>query len=144
MNRTRELKARETGADVSNDIVGADILESDCQVLTISEEGFGKRNNMDAYKIQKRGGKGVKNFKITNKTGDIVGVEVVKGDQELMLITTNGIVIRTDIDSIGIKKGRNTSGVKIQRLEDNDKVAALDTITVEGEEDEKQPNLFKS
>ena len=99
---------------------------------------------MDAYKIQKRGGKGVKNFKITNKTGDIVGVEVVKGDQELMLITTNGIVIRTDIDSIGIKKGRNTSGVKIQRLEDNDKVAALDTITVEGEEDEKQPNLFKS
>ena len=99
---------------------------------------------MDAYKIQKRGGKGVKNFKITNKTGDIVGVEVVKGDQELMLITTNGIVIRTDIDSIGIKKGRNTSGVKIQRLEDNDKVAALDTITVEGEEDDKQPDLFKS
>ena len=134
------------GINLSGDdrVVGADFLEADCQVLTVSEEGFGKRNNMDAYKIQKRGGKGVKNFKITNKTGDIVGVEVVKGDQELMLITTNGIVIRTDIDSIGIKKGRNTSGVKIQRLEDNDKVAALDTITVEGEEDEKQPNLFKS
>ncbi len=134
------------GINLSGDdrVVGADILEADCQVLTVSEEGFGKRNNMDAYKIQKRGGKGVKNFKITNKTGDIVGVEVVKGDQELMLITTNGIVIRTDIDSIGIKKGRNTSGVKIQRLEDNDKVAALDTITVEGEEDDKQPDLFKS
>lgn len=117
------------------------MLEPDCQVLTVSEEGFGKRNNMDAYKIQLRGGKGVKNFKITPKTGAIVGVEVVHENQELMLITSNGIVIRTDIESIGIKKGRNTSGVKIQKLEGDDKVAALDTITVEGEED-SQDTLF--
>ena len=88
-----------------------------------------------------RGGKGVKNFKITPKTGAIVGVEVVHENQELMLITSNGIVIRTDIESIGIKKGRNTSGVKIQKLEGDDKVAALDTITVEGEED-SQDTLF--
>lgn len=114
-------------------VIGADVLAPDCQVLTVSEEGFGKRNNMDAYKIQLRGGKGAKNFKITPKTGVIVGVEVVREDQELMLITTNGIVIRTDIESIGIKKGRNTSGVKIQKLEGDDKVAALDTITVDGE-----------
>ena len=122
-------------------VIGADVLEPDCQVLTVSEEGFGKRNNMDAYKIQLRGGKGVKNFKITPKTGAIVGVEVVHENQELMLITSNGIVIRTDIESIGIKKGRNTSGVKIQKLEGDDKVAALDTITVEGEED-SQDTLF--
>ncbi len=115
-------------------VIGADVLEPDCQVLTVSEEGFGKRNTIDAYKIQLRGGKGVKNFKITPKTGAIVGVEVVYENQELMLITTNGIVIRTDIESIGIKKGRNTSGVKIQKLEGDDKVAALDTITVEGDE----------
>ena len=115
-------------------VIGADVLAPDCQVLTVSEEGFGKRNNMDAYKIQLRGGKGAKNFKITPKTGVIVGVEVVREDQELMLITTNGIVIRTDIESIGIKKGRNTSGVKIQKLEGDDKVAALDTITVDGED----------
>lgn len=114
-------------------VIGADVLALECQVLTVSEEGFGKRNNMDAYNIQRRGGKGVKNFKITQKTGAIVGVEVVREEQELMLITTNGIVIRTDIESIGVKKGRNTSGVKIQKLEENDKVAALDTITVEGE-----------
>ena len=124
-------------------VIGADVLEPDCQVLTVSEEGFGKRNNMDAYKIQLRGGKGVKNFKITPKTGAIVGVEVVHENQELMLITTNGIVIRTDIESIGIKKGRNTSGVKIQRLEGDDKVASLDTITVEGKE-ESQDTLFDS
>lgn len=119
-------------------VIGADVLALDCQVLTVSEEGFGKRNNMDAYKIQLRGGKGAKNFKITPKTGVIVGVEVVREDQELMLITTNGIVIRTDIESIGIKKGRNTSGVKIQKLEGDDKVAALDTITVDGEEREAE------
>ncbi|MGE1062088.1 DNA gyrase subunit A [Megasphaera paucivorans] len=128
----------------SDMVIGADVLEPGCQALTISEEGFGKRNNIDAYKVQLRGGKGVKNFKITHKTGDIVGVEVVRADQELILITTNGIVIRTDIESIGIKKGRNTSGVKIQKLEENDKVAALDTITVDGAEDDTQPeNLFK-
>ena len=118
-------------------VIGADILAPDSQVLTVSEEGFGKRNNVDAYKVQFRGGKGVKNFKITEKTGVIVGVEVVRDTQELILITSNGIVIRTDIESIGIKKGRNTSGVKIQKLEENDKVAALDTISVEGNDDEK-------
>lgn len=114
-------------------VVGADVLAPDSQVLTISEEGFGKRNNVEAYNIQRRGGKGVKNFKITAKTGDIVGVEVVRKGQELMVITTNGIIIRTDIDSIGIKKGKNTSGVKIQKMEENDKVASIDTITIEGE-----------
>ena len=62
---------------------------------------------------------------------------------ELMVITTNGIVIRTDIESIGIKKGRNTSGVKIQKLEGDDKVAALDTITIEGDEEAAQDSLFK-
>ena len=123
-------------------VIGADILADDSQVLTVSEEGFGKRNNVDAYKVQRRGGKGVKNFKITPKTGVIVGVEVVRNTQELILITSNGIVIRTDIESIGVKKGRNTSGVKIQRLEENDKVAALDTISVEGSDEPVQDTLM--
>ena len=125
-------------------VIGADVLEPECQVLTVSEGGFGKRNNVDAYNLQLRGGKGVKNFKITDKTGNIVGIEVVREDQELMVITTNGIVIRTDIDGIGIKKGRNTSGVKIQKMEENDKVAALDTITIEGGIDETDETLFHS
>ncbi len=120
-----------------DEVVGADVLKEGCQVLTISEEGFGKRNNVEAYNIQYRGGKGVKNFKITEKTGYIVGVEVVREGQELMVITTNGIIIRTDIDSIGIKKGKNTSGVKIQKMEENDKVASLDTIAIEGNMEEE-------
>ena len=76
------------------------------------------------------------------ETGVIVGVEVVRNTQELILITSNGIVIRTDIESIGVKKGRNTSGVKIQRLEENDKVAALDTISVEGSDEPVQDTLM--
>ena len=122
-------------------VIGADILTPGCQVLTVSEEGFGKRNNVEAYKVQLRGGKGVKNFKITPKTGDVVGVEVVHDDQELMLITGNGIVIRTDVESIGMI----TSGVKIQKLEEDDKVTALDTITIDGEDTEaaeQQDDLF--
>ena len=126
-------------------VIGADILAPGCQVLTVSEEGFGKRNNVEAYKVLNRGGKGVKNFKITEKTGDVVGVEVVRDDQELMLITGNGIVIRTDVESIGIKKGKITSGVKIQKLEEDDKVAALDTIAIDGEDEESpsQGDLFQ-
>ena len=126
-------------------VIGADILAPGCQVLTVSEEGFGKRNNVEAYKVQNRGGKGVKNFKITEKTGDVVGVEVVRDNQELMLITGNGIVIRTDVESIGIKKGKITSGVKIQKLEEDDKVAALDTIAIDGEDEESpsQGDLFQ-
>ena len=66
-------------------------------------------------------------------------------DQELMLITGNGIVIRTDVESIGIKKGKITSGVKIQKLEEDDKVAALDTIAIDGEDEESpsQGDLFQ-
>lgn len=123
-------------------VIGADILTPGCQVLTVSEDGFGKRNNVEAYKVQLRGGKGVKNFKITPKTGDIVGVEVVRDDQEIMLITGNGIVIRTNVESIGIKKGKITSGVKIQKLEGDDKVTALDTIAIDGDDVEEENTLF--
>lgn len=87
---------RHCGITLAEDdmVIGADILADDSQVFTVSEEeGFGKRNNVDAYKVQRRGGKGVKNFKITPKTGVIVGVEVVRNTQELILITSNGIVI---------------------------------------------------
>ena len=69
-------------------VVGAGVLnadESEAQVFTISEEGFGKRNDAEAYTLQKRGGKGSKNFKITNKTGDVVAVEVVHNDDEVCL-----------------------------------------------------------
>lgn len=123
-------------------VIGADILTPGCQVLTVSEDGFGKRNNVEAYKVQLRGGKGVKNFKITEKTGDIVGVEVVRDDQEIMLITGNGIVIRTNVESIGIKKGKITSGVKIQKLEGDDKVTALDTIAIDGDDADDEGSLF--
>ena len=88
-------------------VVGAGVLnadESEAQVFTISEEGFGKRNDAEAYTLQKRGGKGSKNFKITNKTGDVVAVEVVHNDDEVMLISEQGKIIRFNMNDIAVKK----------------------------------------
>ena len=128
------------------DLSMEDLIPRENTVITMTKLGYIKRMTVDNFRSQNRGGKGIKNFKITPKTGDIVGVEVVHEGQELMLITSNGIVIRTDIESIGIKKGRNTSGVKIQKLEGDDKVAALDTIAIEGtdeDDEQEQTKLFK-
>ena len=112
-------------------VVGAGVLESDeseAQVFTISEEGFGKRNDAEAYTLQKRGGKGSKNFKITNKTGDVVAVEVVHNDDEVMLISEQGKIIRFNMNDIAVKKGKAISGVKTQNLDDGDKVASIAVI----------------
>ena len=112
-------------------VVGAGVLntdESEAQVFTISEEGFGKRNDAEAYTLQKRGGKGSKNFKITNKTGDVVAVEVVHNDDEVMLISEQGKIIRFNMNDIAVKKGKAISGVKTQNLDEGDKVASIAVI----------------
>ena len=112
-------------------VVGAGVInadESEAQVFTISEEGFGKRNDAEAYTLQKRGGKGSKNFKITNKTGDVVAVEVVHNDDEVMLISEQGKIIRFNMNDIAVKKGKAISGVKTQNLDEGDKVASIAVI----------------
>ena len=112
-------------------VVGAGVLESDeseAQVFTISEEGYGKRNEADAYNVQKRGGIGTKNFRINDKTGDVVAVEVVHNDDEVMLISEQGKIIRFNMNDIAVKKGKAISGVKTQNLDDGDKVASIAVI----------------
>ena len=121
-------------------VVGAGVLnadESEAQVFTISEEGFGKRNDAEAYTLQKRGGKGSKNFKITNKTGDVVAVEVVHNDDEVMLISEQGKIIRFNMNDIAVKKGKAISGVKTQNLDEGDKVASIAVIPGAEIEDEE-------
>lgn len=120
-------------------VVGAGVLDSDeseCQVFTISEEGFGKRNEAEAYTLQKRGGKGSKNFKITNKTGDVVAVEVVRDDDEIMLISEQGKIIRFNMNDIAVKKGKAISGVKTQNLDTGDKVASIAVVSASEMEEE--------
>lgn len=127
--------------NAGDEVVGAGIIgseDTDVQVFTISEEGFGKRNESAAYSRQNRGGKGSKNFKITDKTGDVVAVEIVKNSDEIMLISEQGKIIRFNMNDIAVKKGKAISGVKTQNLESGDKVASIAVIPAEEMESEQE------
>ena len=113
-------------------VIGMDKLRKGAEVLTISEEGIGKRTPTEEYRPQGRGGKGLINMKVTEKTGEVVGIKVVTPDQELLLITTEGIVIRTNVDDIRLI-GRNTQGVILMKTKEDDKVAALATVTLKND-----------
>jgi len=108
-------------------VVGMDTIRKDSEVLTVTSEGYGKRTPVTEYRPQTRGGKGVINLKITEKTGEVVGLKVVRQNQELMLITSGGIVIRMDANTISVIS-RNTQGVKLMRTEEDDKVVALAVV----------------
>ncbi|MBR2179528.1 MAG: DNA gyrase subunit A [Selenomonadaceae bacterium] len=108
-------------------VIGMDKLRRNADVLSVTAEGYGKRTATEEFRAQGRGGMGLVNTKITEKTGEVVGLKVVNSDQELLLITTGGIVIRTDVSDISVF-GRHTQGVKLIKVNDGDKVAALATI----------------
>ena len=110
-----------------DEVVGMDILVRNAEVLTVTECGYGKRTSTDEYRAQTRGGKGLINMKVTEKTGCVVGIKVVRPDHELMLITTDGIVIRTNVSDISVIS-RNTQGVKLMTTAENDKVASMATL----------------
>ena len=115
-------------------VVGMDTLKADGEVLTVTEEGYGKRTSVSEYRDQKRGGKGIINLKVTDKTGQVVGIKIVRPGQELMLISSDGIVIRIDIDDISIIS-RNTQGVKLMKTGNNDKVVALAAVEKKSDTD---------
>lgn len=105
-------------------VIGMDALNAAAEVLTVTAEGFGKRTQANEYRTQTRGGKGIINLKVTEKTGDVIGLRVVHETQELMLISTEGIVIRMNIADIS-RISRNTQGVKLMRAAENDRVASM-------------------
>ena len=107
-----------------DEVVGMDIMRHNADVLTVTAGGYGKRTTTDEYRAQNRGGTGLKNLKVTEKTGPVIGFKVVLPDQELMLITANGIVIRTTVAEISTIS-RNTQGVKIMNLDEGDQVASM-------------------
>ena len=108
-------------------VVGMDKMRKDAEVLSVTAGGYGKRTSTDEFRSQSRGGVGLINTKVTDKTGEVVGLKVVNTDQELLLITTEGIVIRTDVSDISVI-GRNTQGVKLIKVGEGDKVSALATV----------------
>ena len=104
------------------------------EVLTVTDKGQGKRTNISEYRVQTRGGKGIINLKVTNKTGLIVGSKFINESQEIMLISAAGIIIRMNAADISTY-GRNAQGVKLMDLEAGDKVAALAVVNTVGEEE---------
>ena len=96
-------------------------------LLAITENGFGKRTELDEYRVQTRGGKGVITYKITSKTGNIVGIRIANEDEDVMMITDTGTVIRIKAKEISVL-GRNTQGVTLMRTNDGGKVVSIETI----------------
>ena len=107
-----------------------------CLILSVTDNGFGKRTDVDQYRLQSRGGKGVINVKTTAKNGKVTGINLVDETSELMVISQFGKIIRIDTKSIRAA-GRSTQGVKLLDLEDQDKVAAA--VVIPPEEAKTQP-----
>ena len=118
-----------------DEVVGMQLdIQGDC-LLIASENGLGKRTMIEEFTVQNRGGKGVKCYKITEKTGDVVGFKSVNEDNELMIITTEGIIIRLPIKDISIL-GRVTSGVKLINMADNIKIASIAKVREQPDDEE--------
>ena len=107
-----------------DEIIGMQLQTQGSDLLFVSENGMGKRTNMDEFTVQKRGGKGVKCYKIVEKTGDVVGAKAVNDDNEIMMITTEGIIIQLRVQDISTLS-RITSGVKLINLDEGVKVAQI-------------------
>lgn len=106
-------------------VVGAGCSSQGCDLLTVTEKGFGKRTDLDEYRVAKRGGLGVKNYNVSEKTGKIAGIEIVRGDEDLLVITNDGTIIRFAVASVR-KTGRSSMGVRIMRLAADAKVISIE------------------
>ena len=115
-----------------DEVIGMQLDSQGTHLLIVSEKGMGKRTAMDEFTVQNRGGKGVKCYKITEKTGNVIGIKAVDEDNEIMIINTEGIIIRMECEGISIL-GRITSGVKLIDLKGNDKVASIAKVRKEDE-----------
>lgn len=118
-------------------IVGANRIDPEYKVLLVSEKGYGKCTDISNYKVQNRGGKGLMSYKITEKTGNVMGLAMVKDTEELIMVTSQGIVIRIRVKDISTV-GRVTQGVKLINLEDGVKVISIDKITEDAVEVEEE------
>mgnify|MGYP003693946151 FL=1 len=119
--------------DKGDEVIGMVVIRRDATLLVVSEKGFGKRSELSDYRVQKRGGKGIITLKKTDKTGAIVALKEVQPDDELMLITRHGVIIRMPVEGIRVI-GRNTQGVKVMNLDSGDAVVDVARVVREDEE----------
>ena len=120
--------------DNDDDVIGMEsiISGSKATLLAITENGFGKRTELDEYRVQNRGGRGVITYKVTPKTGNIVGIRIANGNEDVMLITDKGTIIRLKVEEISVL-GRATQGVTLMRTNDGGKVVSIEIINQENE-----------
>ena len=122
------------GITLSSDdkVVSMSLFEENKDLLVVSENGYGKRTNIDEYRLQSRSGKGIKTYNVTEKTGQIVGALMVNEDDEIMMINSDGVLIRLRVNEISML-GRVTSGVKLMKTNDEVNVVSIAKIRIEEE-----------
>lgn len=126
--------------DKGERVVDATIVRENTDVLTITENGYGKRTDIDEYRFQARGGKGIKVGVLNEKTGNVVNLKLVSSEEDVMILADNGVVIRLNADSIS-KIGRNTQGVKLMRLKDEGSKVVSFTIVPRSDEETAEDAL---
>ena len=122
------------GITLSGDdrVVSMNLTDEGHELLVVSEKGFGKRTDIDEYIVQSRAGKGIKTYNIAEKTGKLVGAEMVNEDDEMMIINSDGVLIRLRVNEISLF-GRVTSGVKLMKTDDEVNVVSISKIKMEEE-----------
>ncbi|MEI2666735.1 DNA gyrase subunit A [Rossellomorea sp. LJF3] len=128
------------GINLSDDdiVVGMEILEDKSDVLVVTVNGYGKRTPASEYRVQTRGGKGLKTCNVTERNGELVSVKAVTGEEDLMIITAHGVLIRMDVNDISTT-GRNTQGVKLIRLQESEFVSTVAKVEKEDDEETEEP-----
>lgn len=118
-------------------VVGAGVIAEGDEVLVITEKGYGKRTLASEYPTKGRGGKGIKTANITDKNGPLAGLMTVTGEEDLMIITNTGVIIRTSVANIS-QTGRSTMGVKVMRLDQNAQIVTFTTVAPDAKDDEEE------
>ncbi|MBE2976170.1 DNA gyrase subunit A [Priestia megaterium] len=139
-NDVRSMGRTATGVkgitlDSEDEVIGMEILEEQSDILIITKNGYGKRTPIEEYRVQTRGGKGLRTCNITDKNGDVVALKCVSQEEDIMLITVSGVLIRVSVSDIS-QMGRNTQGVKVIRLGDEEFVSTVAKVQTSEDEDE--------
>ena len=123
----------------NNEVIGMICIDDmNANVLVVSEKGYGKRSDIEEYRVTNRGGKGVKTINITDKTGNLIGIKSVTDANDLMIITKNGITIRLNVSALRVM-GRATQGVRLINISDSDEIAAVTKVDHEDEVESENP-----
>ncbi|EAD5334924.1 DNA gyrase subunit A [Listeria monocytogenes] len=123
-----------------DEVIGMEVLEDDEKVLVVTEKGYGKQTPASQYPLRNRGGMGVKTVTITEKNGNLVAMKTVTGEEDLMLMTVSGVLIRFEIETVS-QTGRSAMGVKLIRLDEDEKVATVAKVPKEEEEVELEEEI---